>query len=97
MVSNLMVVLCGESEVHPGSQHRHALHLISRMASRKPFLLRIDPELWIELEAWAGDELRSVNGQIEYLLRQAVSKRKGPQSGQAASRRLKSAPTDPGE
>ena len=47
------------------------------MASRKPFLLRIDPELWAELEAWAQDELRSVNGQIEYLLKQAVLKRKG--------------------
>ncbi len=43
---------------------------------RKAFLLRVDPELWRELEAWAGDELRSVNGQIEYLLRQAVQKRK---------------------
>ena len=47
------------------------------MAERKPFLLRIDPALWSELEAWAQDELRSVNGQIEYLLRQAVSRRKG--------------------
>ncbi|HTB93365.1 MAG TPA: hypothetical protein VK728_11075 [Candidatus Sulfotelmatobacter sp.] len=44
---------------------------------RKSFLLRIDPVLWAELEAWAQDELRSVNGQIEYLLRQAVVKRKG--------------------
>ena len=47
------------------------------MAPRKPFLLRIDPELWTELEAWAGDELRSVNGQIEYILKQAALKRKG--------------------
>jgi len=47
------------------------------MASRKTFLLRIDPALWAELEAWAQDELRSVNGQIEYLLRQAVVKHKG--------------------
>lgn len=47
------------------------------MAERKPFLLRMDPGLWAELEAWAGDELRSVNGQIEYLLKQAVSRRKG--------------------
>ena len=47
------------------------------MAARKPFLLRIDPELWAELEAWAQDELRSVNGQIEYLLKQAVMRRKG--------------------
>ena len=47
------------------------------MASRKPFLLRIAPDLWDDLEAWARDELRSVNGQIEYILRQAVLKRKG--------------------
>ena len=43
---------------------------------RKPFLLRIPPELWTELERWAADDLRSVNGQIEFLLRQAVNKRK---------------------
>ncbi len=47
------------------------------MAERKAFLLRIDPGLWAELEAWAADELRSVNGQIEYLLKQAVTRRKG--------------------
>jgi hypothetical protein len=46
------------------------------MEARKSFLLRIDPKLWHELEAWAQDELRSVNGQIEYLLKQAVTKRK---------------------
>jgi hypothetical protein len=47
------------------------------MASRKPFLLRIDLVLWAELESWAQDELRSVNGQIEYLLRQAVLRHRG--------------------
>jgi hypothetical protein len=47
------------------------------MAERKPFLLRIDPALWDELEAWAQDELRSVNGQIEFILRQAVLQRRG--------------------
>ena len=47
---------------------------------RKPFLLRIPPELLKDLEKWAGDELRSVNGQIEYLLRQAVEKRKRSQA-----------------
>lgn len=47
---------------------------------RKSFLLRIDPALWAELEAWAQDDLRSVNGQIEYLLRHAVQKRKGTQA-----------------
>jgi len=47
------------------------------MAERKSFLLRMDPGLWAELETWAADELRSVNGQIEYLLKQALAKRKG--------------------
>jgi hypothetical protein len=47
------------------------------MAERKSFLLRIDPGLWADLEGWAQAELRSVNGQIEYILRQAVNKRKG--------------------
>jgi hypothetical protein len=56
------------------------------MMERKSFLLRIDPALWAELEAWAQDELRSVNGQIEYLLRQAVQKRKGGQPRHAVSK-----------
>lgn len=50
------------------------------MEPRKTFLLRIDPELWKELEGWAQAELRSVNGQIEYLLRQAVLRRKRAES-----------------
>jgi hypothetical protein len=37
----------------------------------------MDPALWDDLEGWAQAELRSVNGQIEYILRQAVNKRKG--------------------
>jgi hypothetical protein len=49
------------------------------MAERKQFLLRMDPRLWAELEAWAADDLRSVNGQIEYLLREAIRRRKGTQ------------------
>lgn len=47
------------------------------MAERKSFLLRIDGDLWAQLERWAQDELRSVNGQIEYILRQAAQKRVG--------------------
>lgn len=42
------------------------------MKERKPFLLRLDPALYEALEGWAQQELRSVNGQIEFLLRQAV-------------------------
>lgn len=52
---------------------------------RKAFLLRIDPKLWAELEAWAGDELRSVNGQIEFLLRQAVQQRRKKQLDEGAA------------
>lgn len=45
------------------------------MAERKAFLLRIDPALWASLEALAQRELRSVNAQIEFLLRDALAKR----------------------
>jgi hypothetical protein len=44
---------------------------------RKAFLLRVDPVLWKEIEKWAADELRSVNGQIEFVLRDAVRRRRG--------------------
>ncbi len=44
---------------------------------RKAFLLRVDPALWTELERWAQEELRSVNGQVEMILRQAIARRKG--------------------
>jgi hypothetical protein len=47
---------------------------------RKSFALRIDPNLWNELEAWAEQEMRSVNGQIEFILREAVVRRKGSSS-----------------
>ncbi len=46
------------------------------MAERKPFLLRVDEELWKELCSWAEQELRSANGQIEWILREAVKQRK---------------------
>jgi hypothetical protein len=46
------------------------------MKERKAFLLRIDPALHEELERWAQQELRSLNGQIEYLLKDAVNRRK---------------------
>ena len=44
------------------------------MKERKAFLLRMDPALCAALEAWAQQELRSLNGQIEYLLKEAVAK-----------------------
>ena len=49
--------------------------------ARKQFLLRIDPELWNELEKWAADDLRSVNAQVEWLLREAMRKRTSSRAG----------------
>ncbi len=45
------------------------------MAEKKPVILRIDPKLWDALNEWAKDELRSLNAQIEYILREQVRKR----------------------
>ncbi len=46
------------------------------MPPRKSFPLRISPELYEELRRWAEQDFRSVNGQIEFILRDAVRKRK---------------------
>jgi hypothetical protein len=43
---------------------------------RKSFLLRIDPALHEALEAWAEQDMRSLNGQIEFILKEAVSRRR---------------------
>ena len=53
------------------------------MAEKKPFLLRVDRELLDAVQRWANSDLRSVNGQIEYLLRDAL-KRAGRASKGAA-------------
>ncbi len=45
------------------------------MAARKRFLLRVDPKVHAAIERWAADELRSVNAQIEYLLKDALRRR----------------------
>jgi hypothetical protein len=45
--------------------------------ARKAYLLRVPEDLWKEIEKWAADDLRSANAQVEFLLRQAVAKRKG--------------------
>ena len=56
------------------------------MAARKQYLLRVDPDLWAEVEKWAADELRSVNAQVEYILRDAVRRRRGGRAaGDAAA------------
>ena len=54
------------------------------MADRKPFLLRIDRDVLDALQRWADDDLRSLNGQIEFVLRNALKQAKRPpESGKA--------------
>ena len=54
------------------------------MPDRKPFLLRLDPETFAALQRWAADDLRSVNGQIEFVLRRALQDAKRlPDPGRA--------------
>jgi hypothetical protein len=43
------------------------------VAERKPFLLRLDPSIYDALQRWAADDLRSLNAQIEFLLRRALA------------------------
>ena len=58
------------------------------MADRKPFLLRLDPELLEALQRWAADDLRSLNGQIEFLLRRALDQAgRAPAAARKAARR----------
>ena len=50
-------------------------------AGRKPFLLRLPPALMEDLRSWAAHDLRSLNGHIEFLLREAVRARRGKKEG----------------
>jgi hypothetical protein len=51
---------------------------------KKAFLLRLPPDVWSQIERLAATELRSVNGQIEYMLRDALARRLGGEAGRAA-------------
>ena len=64
------------------------------MSERKPFLLRIDREVIDALQRWADDDLRSLNGQIEFLLRKALkdAKRIGEDEKARRRRRKPAAP-----
>ena len=53
------------------------------MSDRKPFLVRLEPDLHGTLAKWAADELRSLNAQIEYLLRKAVKESGRIKAGEA--------------
>jgi hypothetical protein len=58
------------------------------MTERKPFLLRVDPALLDALQKWSADELRSLNGQIEFILRRALQDAgRAPGAGGARGKR----------
>jgi len=59
------------------------------MAERKSLLLRIRPELWAELNRWAAEEFRSVNGQIEFLLQRAADEKFGKRAERGDDRTAK--------
>ena len=59
------------------------------MPDRKPFLLRIDREIMDALQRWADDDLRSLNGQIEFLLRNALKGAERATEGAEKTRRRK--------
>ena len=63
---------------------------------KKAFALRIDPELWEQLERLAAQELRSANAQVEYLLREALRARLGDAAAQRQARPAKP-PMPPGD
>ena len=79
MVSNLLVVLCGDKSAQPvvNTGTLYSRRTVTIMSGRKSFLVRLPEELLVELNRWARDDLRSLNGQIEYLLREAVRQRRG--------------------
>ena len=63
------------------------------MGEKKAFALRIQAETLKELERWAQEEFRSVNGQIEFILSDALRKRKKPKSAAPVGKEL---PDEPG-
>jgi hypothetical protein len=63
---------------------------------RKPFLLRLDPEVYSALHRWADDELRSVNAQIDFLLRKALKDAgRSPKKRAGGSARSANSPSTP--
>ncbi len=55
------------------------------MTQKKPFLLRLSPEMRKELERWAADEFRSINGQIEFVLHEAIRRERNKKSAASSS------------
>ncbi len=66
------------------------------MAQRKAFLLRVDPALLESLQRWADDDLRSLNGQIEFLLRKALADAGRAGAKGAEQAKQQQSPDEPG-
>jgi len=62
------------------------------MANKKAFALRVDETVWKAMQRWSDDELRSVNAQIEYVLRDVLRK-----NGRLAEEKVRQKPTQDGE
>jgi hypothetical protein len=66
------------------------------MAERVPFLLRLDPEVLAAVRKWAGDDLRSLNAEIEYLLRRSLQTAGRLSPASAEARAAEDEPRSPG-
>ena len=73
MVSNLLVVLCGKDDI---SGKIRRVEIREKDNKKKQVPLRLSAKLYDAIAAWAEDDFRSVNGQIEYLLTECVRQRK---------------------
>jgi hypothetical protein len=64
------------------------------MPERKPFLLRLDERTFVALKRWADDDLRSINAQVEFLLRRSLEQAGRLNRGEAEAKE-KTPPSDP--
>jgi hypothetical protein len=67
------------------------------MTTRKPFLLRLDHATFEALQAWAADDLRSVNGQVEFLLRRSLREAGRIRAGSRATPENRTPPDTPAD
>jgi hypothetical protein len=72
---NAMLSPGGRKDGHGGGVRAGENAPRSKEPAKKQVLLRLSEPLWNQIAAWAEDDFRSINGQIEYILREAVRKR----------------------
>ena len=69
-------MLCKRIEALENEIKEREMALKAKESAKKQVLLRLSPSLWNDIAQWAEEDFRSINGQIEYLLSDAVAKRK---------------------